>query len=263
MQEDPEKTMLAQSIIYMTSAVQETLGERFLSGYLYGSAVLNDFQLGWSDIDVLYLSRCPLGLQEAEALVNLRQAILEKEPGNPYYRSFEGAILSLEEFLQKKDQPIVYWGTSGQRIKSQYDLDPFSRLEILQYGRLLAGEDVRSRIPLPAYSELAAAVQFHYDTIRKYAVQTNESLYSCGWLLDIARCIFTLRTGTVIAKTQAGAWALENHLCPDEASLRRTIKIRRNPLQYKIDPETKRWLASLGPTVQAFADVLEKELKTC
>ena len=253
--------MLTQSIIRMTEAVQEILGERFLCGYLYGSAVLNDFQLGWSDIDVLYLSRCPLRLQEAEALLNLRQAMLEKEPGNPYYRSFEGAILSLEEFLRKEDQTIVYWGTSGQRIKLQYNLDPFSRLEIIQHGRLLAGEDVHSRIPLPNYSELAAAVRFHYNTIRQYAVQTNESLYSCGWLLDIARCIYTLRTGTVIAKTQAGEWALENHLCPDENALRRTLQIRRNPLQYKIDPEIKRWLASLGPAVQAFTDVLEKELQ--
>lgn len=251
--------MLNQSIIRMTKAVQDIFGERFLSGYLYGSAVLNDFQLGWSDIDVLYLSSYPLRLQEAEALVNLRQAMLEKEPENPYYRSFEGAILSLEEFLRKEDQSIVYWGTSGQRIKSQYELDPFSRLEIIQYGKLLAGEDVRSRIPLPSFSELAAAVRFHYDTIRKYAVHTNESLYSCGWLLDIARCVYTLRTGTVIAKTQAGAWALENHLCPDEAALRQTLEIRRNPLQYKNDPETKRWLASLGPAAQAFADVLENE----
>ena len=253
--------MLTQSIIRMTEAVQEILGERFLCGYLYGSVALKDFQLGWSDIDVLYLSRCPLRMQDAEVLVNLRQAMLEKEPENPYYRSFEGAVLSFNEFLLKEDQSVVYWGTSGQRIRQQYDLDPFTRLEIIQHGRLLAGEDVRSRIPLPAYSELAAAVQFHYNTIRKYAIQTNESLYSCGWLLDIARCIFTLRTGTVIAKTQAGAWALENHLCPDEAALRKTLQIRRNPLPYKNAPETKHWLASLGPTVQAFTDVLEKELQ--
>ena len=252
--------MLTQSIIRMTTAVQDILNERFLCGYLYGSVALKDFQLGWSDIDVLYLSRRPLRMQEAEALVLLRQDMLEKEPENPYYRSFEGAVLSFNEFLLKEDQSVVYWGTSGQRIRQQYDLDPFSRLEIIQHGRLLAGEDVHFRFPLPAYSELSAAVRFHYNTIRQYAVQTDESLYSCGWLLDIARCIYTLRTGTVIAKTQAGEWALENHLCPDEASLRRTIKIRRNPLQYKIDPETKRWLASLGPTVQAFADVLEKEL---
>ncbi len=260
MEEDQEKTMLEQSIFRMTGAVQEILGERFLSGYLYGSAVLNDFQPGWSDIDVLYLSRCPLRVQEAEALVNLRQAMLEKEPDNPYFRGFEGAILSLEEFLRKEDQPIVYWGTSGQKIKSQYDLDPFSRLEIIQYGKLLAGEDVRSRLPHPSYSDLASAVRFHYDTIRKYAVQTNESLYSCGWLLDIARCMYTLRTGHIIAKTRAGEWALENHLCPDETALRRTLEIRRNPLQYKNGPETKLWLASLGPVVQSFADVLEKAL---
>ena len=52
--------MLARSIRRMTEEVQSILNERFLSGYLYGSAALDDFQLGWSDIDVLYLSRRPL-----------------------------------------------------------------------------------------------------------------------------------------------------------------------------------------------------------
>jgi len=59
-------------------------------------------------------------------------------------------------------------------------------------------------------------VERHYGAIRKHAVTTDESLYAAGRLLDIARCLYTLRTGKVIARTQAGRWALEQGLAPDE-----------------------------------------------
>jgi len=37
--------------------------------------------------------------------------------------------------------------------------------------------------------------------------------------------------------------------------------IRENPLKYKDDKSTKEWLASLGPHIQLFADVLANALK--
>ena len=101
----------------------------------------------------------------------------------------------------------------------------------------------------------------HYEAIRKHAVETNESLYSCGWLLDVARCIYTLRHNDVIAKTQAGLWALEQKLFPDETPLRKTIEIRQHPLYHKDREEIRRWLKGLGPVVQDYADVLEEELR--
>ena len=103
-------------------------------------------------------------------------------------------------------------------------------------------------------------MQSHYDTIRRYAVKTGESIYSCGWLLDIARCIYTLRYDDIISKTQAGIWALDKHLFPDEAPLRKTIEIRQNPLSFKDREDIKLWLKELGPVVQMYADVLEREL---
>ena len=91
-------------------------------------------------------------------------------------------------------------------------------------------------------------------------MQTDGTLYSCGWLLDIARGIYTLRTGEVIAKTKAGEWALQQGLCPVEKELERALQVRRSPLLYRDQPEVKRWLCTLGPAVQRFADVLEKEI---
>ena len=228
--------------------------------WLYGSVVLDDFRPGWSDIDFVALTGRPVSESQAEQLLTLRQEMLEKEPGNPYYRSFEGVIAALDEYRSRSFTRLVYWGTSGQRITDRYTPDTFSAFELARYGRPVYGGHPWI-LPAPAREEIVNAVREHYECIRKYAVQTNESLYSCGWLLDIARCIYTLRTGDVTAKTQAGIRALEEHLFPDEEPLRKTLEVRQNPRAFIGTEELNRWLKSLGPVVQQYADVLEQELQ--
>ncbi|MBQ1257065.1 MAG: GNAT family N-acetyltransferase, partial [Clostridia bacterium] len=194
--------------------------------YLYGSSVLNDFRLGWSDLDILVLTNRQITEKQAESLVGLRQTMLKNEPANPYYRSFEGGMLTLEAFLSKKTDRVVYWGTSGERITDSYAFDSFSAAELKEKSVLLRGKDIRKELKYPAFSELHADVKRHYETIRKYAQSTGRSFYSFGWLLDTARCLHTLQTGRIIAKTEAGEWALENNLCPDPDALDFALKVR-------------------------------------
>ena len=227
--------------------------------WLYGSAVLNDFHLGWSDIDLIVLTRAAITQRQAEQLLTLRQALSAREPGNPYYRCFEGVLVSLEEYRAGRFTRVVYWGTSGQRITDRCDVDAFARQELAFHGRRVYGEGDRSLFSPPSQAELTAAVRRHYEGIRACAVQTDDSLYACGWLLDIARCIYSMRYHDVIAKTRAGEWALAEKIFDDDAALRRALKIRRQPLAYKDRPETKAWLKSLGPTVQRYADALKRE----
>ncbi len=228
--------------------------------WLYGSVVLGDFRRGWSDIDFVAFTREPLTAEQANALLSLRQRLKEREPDNPYYRSFEGVIVSLAEYKSGCFSRLVYWGTSGQRITDRCELDPFARYELAKRGVCVFGSDDRGLFAVPNQEELVAAVRRHYAGIQQCAQQTDESLYSCGWLLDIARCVYTLRTGEVIAKTQAGEQALSEHLFSDEETLKQTLAIRKDPLAYRDRPEIRAWLCSLGPVVQRCADVLEREL---
>ena len=229
--------------------------------WLYGSVVMDDFRPGWSDIDFVALTRGEISETRAEQLLTLRQQMLEKEPGNPYYRSFEGVIANLDEYREGKFRRLVYWGTSGQRVTDRYEPDTFSAFELAKYGKPVYGGKPWI-LPAPGREELIRAVRAHYESIRKYAAQTNESLYSCGWLLDIARCIYTLRTGDVVSKTLAGIRALEEHLFPDEAPLRKTVEIRQDPQAFRDRDDVKQWLKGLGPVVQQYADVLEAELRS-
>ena len=186
--------------------------------------------------------------------------MLETEPGNPYYRSFEGGMLTLDAFLSKKTDRVVYWGTSGERIADSYAFDSFGMAELKESGVLLYGREIRAQLEFPACRALYDDVKHHYEAIRKYAQKTGRSFYSFGWMLDIARCIYTLRTGRIIAKTEAAEWALENELCPDADALKITLEVRRNPLKYKDDKEIFDYAETLAGPIQRFADVLEKEL---
>ena len=230
------------------------------SVWLYGSVVLDDFQPGWSDIDLIALTAAPITQEQAERLVTLRQAMTEKEPSNPYYRWMEGIVVPLTEYRNQAFTRLVYWGTSGQRVTDKYRSDPFARFELAKYGRSVFGSADRALFSLPDQAELTAAVRRHCEAIRACAAQTDESLYSCGWLLDVARCIYTLRHHDVIGKTQAGKWALRQRLFPNEAHLRTALLVRQAPLACKDRPEIRQWLRNLGPVIQWYADVLEKEL---
>ena len=245
----------------MTAAVCGLLVGCRPSVYLYGSAVSGDFRLGWSDLDVLVLTREPIPPSAAEALVPLRQTMTAAEPDNVYYRLFEGGVLPLRNLLSGEPTRAVYWGTSGQRLTDGYALDAFGRLQLRGQGRLLAGEELRGLLPPPSYAELRDAVAAHLKAVRRYAAVTGRSLNSFGWLLDVARGIYTNRTGRVASKTDAGRWALQNALCPDPELLETALCVREAPLRLRDDPRTLDLAESLGDAVQRFADVLEEALR--
>ena len=249
------------SIGRMTAEAAGIVDGRIHSVWLYGSAVLGDFRPGWSDIDLLVLTEAPITENQALALVGLRQTLTEAEPENPYYRIMEGIIADAEEYRAGSFSRLVYWGTTGQRITDRYAPDAFARYQLALSGKSVYGQSDRRIFEAPSRQELAAAVKSHYDAIRKYAVRTDERLYSCGWLLDIARGVRTLRHGDVMAKTQAGLWALEERLFPDADPLKRTLEIRQDPAAFRDRDDVKQWLKELGPTVQRYADVLEGELR--
>lgn len=251
---------MQNSIQMMQDSICDILWENRPSLYLFGSVASDDFKLGWSDIDILCLTQLPITQAQAEQLVNLRQDLLSSHPGNPYFRLFEGGMMSLASFLSAKPNSVVYWGTSGQRITDAYTFDVFSRMELLESGILLCGDDIRDRLSYPTPAEIKSAVIAHYQAIRKYGTAPGRSLYSIGWMLDIARCLYTLDTGKTIAKTTAGEWALSHDLVPDRDIMRRVLAIRKEPLHYKNDEELMDWAQTLGAPIARFADVLEKRL---
>ena len=84
------EVILNEAIQIMTDEIVSILADNRPTIYLFGSVALDDFQLGWSDIDIAILTEREITEQQADILVGLRQAMFERYPGNPYFRLFEG-----------------------------------------------------------------------------------------------------------------------------------------------------------------------------
>ncbi len=244
-----------KAICTMRERIAGILGED-AALYLHGSVTMGDYRSGWSDIDILCLTKTPLTAAQADALLMLRQTLVE-ETGDKIFRSFEGGILEGEAFIRGERTNAVYWGTSGQRITDNYVFDPFSRLALIDDGILLSGEDMLRGLKRPSRLELTHAIRRELDAITAHAGDTGESIYSAGWLFDIARCLYTLETGKIAPKTRALEWALQKGLCPKPDVARQALRLRRAPDKL---PENRAWLASLTPDVLSFAAVLQAKL---
>ena len=237
--------ILNEAIQIMTNEIVLILSDSRPNVYLFGSVVLDDFKLGWSDIDILVLTEREISDKQADVLVGIRQNLLERYPGNPYFCLFEGGMLSADAFLKRKNERTVYWGTSGQRITDNYKMDSFGMAELLDSGVLLYGDDIRDRMTYPTYAQMRDDISSHVQYARKYGD-------AVGWLLDIARGIYTLRTGKIIAKTAAGEWALENGLCFDVGAMQEAVLNRK---EAHTSPEK----SMDNAVIQRFADVIDEE----
>ena len=118
---------------------------------------------------------------------------------------------------------------------------------------------MRDKLTVPTLTELKKDIENHLDSIRKYAHLSGKSLYSFGWMLDISRCLYTLRTGKIIAKTAAGEWALKEGLCPTPETLEYALKVRRTPWLYKDNEKALEYAGTINGDIQRYADVLERE----
>ena len=247
---------LRLAINTMAVSIQRILADAQPSIYLYGSVTVEDYHYGWSDIDLLVLTQEPITEEQSAALVDLRQVLAARDPDTPYYRLFEGGMLDLGSFLTGEATRVVYWGTTGQRVKEKHGFSAFDRASLLHNGQLLLGKDVRRHLEPPDYDEIVAAVADHLRAIREHG-RGARSIYAYGWLLDIARCMYTLVNGKLTTKTAAARWALDEHLCPCPAELSMALTVRRQP-ELMQDEHVLAYAEGLTDAIRTFAELLEQ-----
>lgn len=122
------------------SAYRATLGSRLIAGYALGSLAHGGFSPQVSDVDLGLILQDPL---RATDRMTIRKVA----------RSVRSGGSALDERLS------VFWGTPstlrGQRRGGRFP--PLDRLDLLDYGRLLTGQDARSDVARPDRAELLVA----------------------------------------------------------------------------------------------------------
>lgn len=135
--------MLAEA----THAYRRAFGERLLAAYALGSLAHGGYSPLVSDIDLGLVFADPLRRSDADTIQRVAEAL--KAGGS-----------ALHERLS------VFWGTpstlAGQQAGGRFP--PLDRLDLIQHGRLLYGEDARQYLPKPSRTDLlVAGAEFALD----------------------------------------------------------------------------------------------------
>ncbi len=136
MDTDLGEVVLARAV----AAYRAALGSRLIAGYALGSLAHGGFSPLVSDVDLGLILDDPL---RAKDRVTIRKVA----------RSVKAGGSELDRRLS------VFWGTPdtlrGQRRGGRFP--PLDRLDLLDYGRLLTGRDVRATVARPDRTELLEA----------------------------------------------------------------------------------------------------------
>ena len=128
--------MLARAV----SAYRAALGSRLIAGYALGSLAHGGFSPLVSDVDLGLILQDPLRAKDRLTIRTVARSVRAGGPG-------------LHERLS------VFWGTPstlrGQGRGGRFP--PLDRLDLLDYGRLLTGQDARSSVARPEQAELLVA----------------------------------------------------------------------------------------------------------
>lgn len=156
------EAVLAQAV----AAYQAALGSRLIAGYALGSLAHGGFSALVSDVDLGLILSDPPRLKDRLTIRAVARAV----------RADGSAPHPLRQRLS------VFWGTPAtlRGRASGGRFPPLDRLDLLEYGRLLAGRDAREGVPRPGPDELlVAGAEFALRTLGGGAGNLSDRLR--GW----------------------------------------------------------------------------------
>ena len=210
----------------LTAAVaraRDAWGERLVAAYALGSLAHGGFSVHVSDIDLGLILDDPLEDQDTEEMANLSAAI--KASGAPLATRLS-----------------VFWGSiatlSGQASGGRFP--PLDCLDLIRYGRLLAGRDIREQLPSPSVRDLVVVgAEFALRVLSKPEVMAElkhpETLAASDLItltkhvLFPVRFFFTAGTGEVGMNHLAVEYFVSKTSGPAAQLAQRTLEWRQAP----------------------------------
>jgi hypothetical protein len=232
---DTEQAQGEAVLALAIGAYGRAFGSRLVAGYALGSLAHGGFSPLVSDVDLGLILRDPL--RPKDRMIIRSVAATVRDGGS-----------ALHERLS------VFWGTSstlrGHARGGRFP--PLDRLDLLEYGRLLAGQDVRHQVAKPTQDELLTAgaefalgylgvVSGGLRTVVRYRgnigdeIRTPSLLVSRGprgvtkSVLFPVRFLFTAATGQVGTNALAAEHYLASGHAPGTELVRAALAWRRVP----------------------------------
>ncbi len=247
---------LDETLTRFRTALDRVFGVRLRSLMLYGSTVYNDLAPGYGDLDFLAVVTDDLTDREVDDLVALRRTLRSGSFGILDHM-LEGAFLPVDMLDPEVTGRAFWWGTRGEREWRRNELGALDLHIIRERGIIIAGEDIRSRIPPSTYGQLL-------DDARAFCASSHGhgrggSLHSIDWLLTAARMLLWLRENRLSSKSEAASWGVEHARGSWRFQLSRACALRLDPSRAD-EMDTRLWLAGLDDAIRAACDEVEREI---
>jgi hypothetical protein len=248
--------LIIKSLEQFVNKANMLLNHSIVAAYCFGSAIYEDFNNGYSDLDFFIIIEKNISEDDFQKFSSWRTEL--RSSNHPYFSVLEGEIISRNAIKNDIEANTIYWGTSKDRLNRKYGLSGFSLRGLINEGYLIYGKDLRKELPYPSDEEMLNQVNFMIETVIKHAQVTNEDIHSIDWLFLISQSIYWLKTLDTTGKTNAAKWVIANCDYSWIGTLQKAITIRQAPILAKLD-ENKKWLKNLGEVIQCACETLSLE----
>ena len=208
-----------RDVVRVTS---DSLGDRLIAAYALGSLAHGGFSPLVSDVDVGLILTDPIQESDADSLVGVAENV--RSIGSPLHARVSVFWCTAESFAGR--------ATGGR-------FPPLDRLCLLEHGRLVCGNDVRSGLTPPSQTELLiAGARFAFEVLADDVVacaRQPDRLVEGGmrWTTKIAlfpvRFLFTAETAWEGTNEAAVQHYSELSGAPGTALVRAAFDWRTNP----------------------------------
>jgi predicted nucleotidyltransferase len=251
-----EARELAENLLAaVVDGARHALGQRLTAVYALGSLAHGGFSAHVSDIDVGLVLGDPLDGKEAEAVAGLISSIAASK------RPFA-------------DRLSVFWGSIStlSSVSSGGRFPPLDRLDLKQFGRVLAGRDVRGELPSPTQKELVLAgaefalCRLATDEVtakvkNPKALASSDPRTLTKLVLYPVRFLFTARTGEVGGNEAAVDHFVSHAKGPASTLARMAIEWRHVPPHSGDNDAVEAMASGLMPLYQEFLLDYEHRLR--
>lgn len=259
----PEMPDVAGEILKeFAGGLSELKTDAFIGLYLTGSIPLGDFHPDKSDIDFLVLCK-ELPKEELRFQVKQLHQQIEKKFRKP---NLSGCYLTpncLEVNYARTATTLCF--DEGLLSEATFDMAPITLFELKTTAITIFGTPAQD---LPVTITLQEVERFLFENINTYWKNwiDNGTMFTKNglmlvlipriteWIiLGVARQLYTLRTGEIISKTNAGYYCLQHLYGKYHAIIEKAIEIRKDKSKHIIGKDSyyiKPSLKRAGDTVR-------------
>lgn len=198
---------IREIVFALRDGLQNTLGDKLLGLYLYGSLAYDCFNPEMSDIDFIAVLLEPPSSRETQELSQLHENL---GSDSEYGKRIEGTYMTEEQVKSDEFPPgFLFYVDGSEFIKAkagQGELDfPMHRQHLHESGLRIVGiEPSKLFLPVP-WGILKSSLHQELPFINEQ--NEKDPIYA---VLNLCRVVRAFETQKLSSKKQAGEWGLQN-----------------------------------------------------